>query len=120
MRRILTAIGAAAAFLAIAAATATIGASPDPQVIHLTVHRFAYNKTAITVKKGTPVVIEIASLDVLHGFSLPDFGVRADVEPGKVARVTFTPDKAGDFTYLCDIFCGSGHENVHGILTVTE
>jgi cytochrome c oxidase subunit 2 len=120
MRRILTAIGVAAAFLAIAAATATIGASPDPQVIHLTVHRFAYNKTAIAVKKGTPVVIEIASLDVLHGFSLPDFGVRADVEPGKVARVTFTPDKAGDFTYLCDIFCGSGHENVHGILTVTD
>ena len=120
MRRILIAIGGAVAFLAIAAGTATIGAAPDPQVIHLTVHKFAYNKSAITVKKGTPVVIEIASLDVLHGFSIPDLGVRTDVEPGKVARVTFTPDKAGAFDFLCDIFCGTGHENVHGILTVTE
>ncbi len=120
MRRILTAIGGAVAFLAIAAATATIGAAPDPQVIHLTVHKFAYNKSAVTVKRGTPVVIEIASLDVLHGFSIPDLDVRADVEPGKVARVTFTPDKAGAFDFLCDIFCGSGHENVHGVLTVTE
>ncbi len=120
MRRILTAIGGAVAFVAIAGATATIGAAPDPQVIHLTVHRFAYSKTAITVKKGVPVVIEIASIDVLHGFSIPDLGVRTDVEPGKVARVTFTPDKAGNFDFLCDIFCGSGHENVHGVVTVTD
>jgi cytochrome c oxidase subunit 2 len=52
------------------------------------------------------------------GFSLPDFQTRADIVPGKVTRLRFTPDKAGSFTFLCDIFCGSGHETMNGTLNV--
>ena len=25
-----------------------------------------------------------------------------------------TPTKIGEFTFLCDVFCGSGHENMEG------
>ena len=53
------------------------------------------------------------------GFSVPDFNVRADIVPGQVARVRLTPDKAGTFTFLCDIFCGSGHETMSGTMVVT-
>jgi hypothetical protein len=42
----------------------------------------------------------------------PDFKMRTDVMPGQVARVRFTPDRAGTFIYLSDIFCGSGHEQM--------
>ena len=56
--------------------------------------------------------------DVLMGFSAPDFDTRADIIPGKVARVRLTPDKVGTFTFLCDIFCGSGHENMSGTIVV--
>ena len=88
--------------------------------IKLTAKRFEYNPAQITVKKGTQVVLEISSEDAKHGFNLPDFGVRADIKPGAITRVTFTPDKAGTFSFACDVFCGSGHEDMSGQLTVVE
>jgi cytochrome c oxidase subunit 2 len=51
---------------------------------------------------------------------VPDFKVRAEVVmPGKPTFIRFTPDKTGEFLYLCDVFCGSGHENLEGSLFVT-
>ncbi|HKO08792.1 MAG TPA: cupredoxin domain-containing protein [Alphaproteobacteria bacterium] len=120
MQRTLIAVLGTLAFMAIVAATATIAAPPEPQVVKLTVKKFEYSPRVVTVKKGVPVVIEITSLDRLHGFKLPAFNVRADVNPGEVARVTFTPNEAGEFDFLCDIFCGDGHEDVTGTLVVKD
>jgi len=92
-----------------------VAAAPKERVIKLTVKRFEYSKKEIELKLGQPVVIEITSQDVPHGFSVPDFKVRADVVlPGKMTRVRFTPDRTGTFIYLCDIFCGTDHEKVEG------
>jgi cytochrome c oxidase subunit 2 len=52
------------------------------------------------------------------GFSMPDFDVRADIIPGQVSKLRLVPDKVGTFTFLCDIFCGSGHETMNGTITV--
>jgi cytochrome c oxidase subunit II len=65
-------------------------------------------------------VFEITSLDVPHGFNVPDFRVRADVIPGQVARVGVVPDRVGPFTFRCDVFCGTGHEDLEGVMIVTE
>jgi cytochrome c oxidase subunit 2 len=32
--------------------------------------------------------------------------------------VRLMPDKVGTFTFLCDVFCGSGHETMNGTITV--
>jgi cytochrome c oxidase subunit II len=95
-------------------------ARPAERVIHITAKKFAFTPDTVTAKKGEPLVIEIKSEDVKHGFALPDFNVRASIEPGKTLTVRFTPDKAGQFTFACDIFCGDGHEDMSGTLTVTE
>ena len=89
-------------------------------VIPMTVKRFEYSPREIRLKKGVPVVLEITSLDVPHGFNLPDFGVRADVVPGMPARVRLVPDKTGTFTFHCDVFCGSGHEDLDGTVVVSD
>ena len=39
---------------------------------------------------------------------------------GKFARVRLNPHKVGTFTFLCDIFCGTKHEEMNGRLTVIE
>ena len=52
------------------------------------------------------------------GFSVPDFQARAGIIPRKVAKVSLVPDKEGTFVFLCDIFCGSGHETMNGTMTV--
>ena len=88
--------------------------------ISMTVKRFEYSPREIHLKKGVPVVLEITSLDVPHGFNLPDLGVRADVVPGVPARVRLVPSKVGTFTFHCDIFCGSGHEELDGTIVVTD
>ena len=47
-----------------------------------------------------------------------DLGLRIDVEPGKTAQVRFVPEKAGTFLFHCDIFCGTGHEEMAGTMVV--
>ena len=81
--------------------------------------KFTFTPDKITLKRGVPVVFELTGQDILMGFSIPDFNVRADVVPGQTVRLALTPDKTGTFDFLCDIFCGSGHETMNGTLTVT-
>src|ERR1700686_1497583 len=101
---------------------ATIGlraaAQPEEQVIKILARRFTYTPNKLSLKRGVPVVLELTPADVLMGFSAPDFDVRADVVPGQVARVRLVPDKVGTFTFLCDVFCGSGHETMNGPIPV--
>ncbi len=94
--------------------------SAQEQVIRITAKRFEYTPNQITVKKGVPVVLEITSLDRDHGFKLGEFGLRADVAPGQVTRVRIVPNKAGRFPFHCDVFCGSGHEDMSGELVVVD
>ena len=95
-------------------------AVPEERVIHITAKKFDFSPDSITLKKGEPVVFEISSADREHGFNLRAFGVRTNVSPGKVSRIRFTPDKTGKFTFSCDVFCGDGHEEMTGTVTVTE
>ena len=92
----------------------------DVKVIRINAKKFDFTPNEITVKKGVPVALELTSSDRVHGFSLPDFNLTAKIEPGKVTRVVFTPDKTGEFTFSCNIFCGSGHEDMAGSLIVTD
>lgn len=95
-------------------------ARPAEREIHITAKKFEFTPDAITLKKGEPVVLVVSSEDRKHGFSLRAFGIRADVNPGGTARIRFTPDKAGKFTFSCDVFCGEGHEDMTGTMVVTE
>ena len=90
------------------------------RVIHITAKKFDFSPESITLKKGEPVVFEISSADREHGFNLRAFGLRANVAPGKVTRIRFTPDKTGKFTFSCDVFCGDGHEDMTGTVIVNE
>jgi cytochrome c oxidase subunit 2 len=64
------------------------------------------------------VVFELTTDDALMGFSAPDLGVRADLIPGQVVRLAATAGKPGTYGFLCDIFCGSGHETMGGTIEV--
>jgi len=90
----------------------------DEQVVHISASSFEFKPSEITVKKGVPVVLEIASQDHHHGFRLSEFHLRADIQPGVTEKIRFVPDKSGKFNFLCDVFCGEGHEEMSGTLTV--
>ncbi len=117
-------VAAAVCVAGMAAYTASLFAEraqhTQERVIKMSVKRFEYTPRDVMLKKGVPVVLEITSLDVPHGFNLPDLKVRADILPGQVTRVRLVPDRTGTFTFRCDVFCGTGHEELDGLITVTE
>ena len=77
-------------------------------------------KPVIEVTKGDVVVLKLTSSDVVHGFSLKDFGVYLTdgIEPGKATYVSFTADKIGTFTFSCNAICGDMHKNMQGTVVV--
>lgn len=88
--------------------------------IEVSAKKFAFGPADIRVKKGSRVTVVLISPDFVHGFSVPDFNVRADGIPGKAIEVTFVADRPGKFIYLCDNFCGEDHDKMRGWLIVTE
>jgi cytochrome c oxidase subunit II len=95
-------------------------AQDSENVIEVQAKRFAFTPSEITLKKDVPVVLELTSLDVKHGFNCPGLSLRADISPGKTTTLRFTPKKTGSFSFYCDVYCGEGHEDMTGVLVVTE
>jgi cytochrome c oxidase subunit II len=89
-------------------------------VIEIVAQRFRYTPNEIVLQKGKPARLEFKALDFTHGFTIPDLGIRADLPPGRVTIVRLTPDKAGVYDFLCDNFCGAGHEQMNGKIIVKE
>jgi cytochrome c oxidase subunit 2 len=114
---VLTDLGMTASWRRFAAAAVPAGAE---QVVHMTAKKFEYTPNQITLKKGVPVVLEITALDRDHGFKVPELGVRADLKSGQVTRVRIVPERTGTFEFRCDVFCGSGHEDMSGEIIVVD
>ena len=84
----------------------------------MTAKQWSFEPSEIKVKKGDQVKLTIKSIDVSHGFNLPDFNVDSQLEPNKETVVEFTADRTGTFTFFCNVFCGSGHSSMAGTLVV--
>jgi cytochrome c oxidase subunit II len=92
----------------------------DEQIIHISASSFEFKPSEITVRKGVPVLLELTGKEGHHGFKLAEFHIRVDVKPGVTENIRFVPTKTGKFTFFCDVFCGEGHEDMSGTITVIE
>jgi len=106
--------------LAIGSVGMYVSAQPEEQVIKVIARKFEYTPNVIHLKKNVPVVLEFTSEDVVMGFNVPELKIRTDIIPGKVSRLRIVSDKAGRFVFVCDIFCGSGHEDMTGAIVVSD
>jgi cytochrome c oxidase subunit 2 len=93
-------------------------ANAKGRVIKMEAKKYVYTPNEIVLKKGQPVTLEFTSVDFVHGFKVPDLNIRADLVPGKVTKVQLKADKPGTYEFICDNFCGSGHEDMHGKIIV--
>lgn len=84
----------------------------------LTAKQWEFNPSTITVNKGDTVKLHITSIDVTHGFGMPDFGISETLTPGSTIDIEFVADKRGTFTFACIVVCGSGHGGMNGQLIV--
>lgn len=92
----------------------------SPKHIEVSVKKFAYTPSEITVKKGEPVVLILTSNDVAHGLKFKELNLSTKFDKAKSAKLAFTPEKVGDFVGHCSVFCGAGHGSMTLTLHVTE
>ncbi len=60
-----------------------------------------------------PMIVEIRALvtaaDVIHSWTVPSLGVKADAIPGRLNQLSFTINKPGVFYGQCSEICGANH-----------
>jgi len=95
-------------------------ANDNPKVIEITAKKFEFTPNEITLKKGQPAILRLTSSDRVHGFFSKALKFDTDIPAGKTTDVAITPDTAGDFTIICDHYCGTGHGNMKMKATVVE
>ena len=72
------------------------------------------------LEKNQSYRLHLSSMDWQHGFSLQPVNINLQVVPGYEMVVTMTPDQAGEFTVVCNEFCGIGHHTMLGKIYVKE
>jgi cytochrome c oxidase subunit 2 len=72
----------------------------------------------LTVPLGRPVIVALASRDVVHSFTLNEMRVRQDATPGQVVHTWFTPTAVGHWEIGCSQLCGLGHYRMRGSFAV--
>ncbi|HYL58163.1 MAG TPA: cupredoxin domain-containing protein [Candidatus Acidoferrales bacterium] len=98
----------------------TAHAADEPRVIEIKAKKYEFAPAEITLKKGEPVVLRLTSTDRVHGFMSKPLKIDTDIPNDTTKDVAVTPDTAGDFTVICDHYCGLGHGGMKMKVTVVE
>jgi len=66
------------------------------------------------------VKVNLKSIDVLHGFSVPAFRIKEDMVPMKPNFSWFIAGELGDFDIYCTVYCGLNHSNMMSVVRVVN
>jgi cytochrome c oxidase subunit 2 len=64
---------------------------------------------AAVVPVNAVVRVLLAGDDVIHSWSVPAFGVKTDVVPGRLNETWFKAERVGTYYGQCDQLCGQNH-----------
>ena len=106
-------------------------AAGDPVVVHAEAYQWGWEMsypedgnfttgTEIVVPKDRPVVIEVTSRDVIHGFHVPDLALKVDAMPGQVNTVKTVPYEEGTYQGYCTEYCGVAHSQMYFTVEVVS
>ena len=74
----------------------------------------------LKLRKNQTYRIHISSIDLQHGFSLQPVNMNFQILPGYDHVLTLSPTSAGEFSIICNEFCGIGHHLMTGRILVEE
>ena len=100
----------------------TIGMPQDAPVVKvsMTAQKYEFKPSEVRVPQGSHVILEVESLDVTHGISIPAYGIDAKLPPDRKVTVEFYAKDAGTFPFHCSVFCGMGHMGMRGAIVVEK
>lgn len=76
------------------------------------------NPGTMKLPVGRPVIVDVASKDVIHNLALVPMRAAQDATPGVKAHMWFKPTKPGTWDIICGQLCGPGHAQMKAILEV--
>jgi len=88
------------------------------RIVKIQARRFEFDPGTVVVKAGEKVRLEVTSEDVVHGIRIKDFDINRKLKPGEAETITFATEKPGRHHFQCSIYCGKGHDDMHGELIV--
>jgi len=74
----------------------------------------------LELERGQTYRLHLSSLDLQHGFSLQPININVQVHPGYDHVLTVTPNISGEYTIVCNEFCGLGHHMMMGKILVVD
>jgi plastocyanin len=89
------------------------------QKVTVEAREFAFSPSAITLKKGQPAEITFKNMGTLtHNLTISALNIKTKtIQPGEQDTIQFTPDKTGQFTFMCTV-PGHADKGMKGTLTV--
>lgn len=72
----------------------------------------------LQLQEGETYRLHISSTDIQHGFSVQPMNMNFQVIPGYDFVIEVTPTRAGEYTIICNEFCGIGHHQMIGEIIV--
>ncbi|HLG48660.1 MAG TPA: cytochrome c oxidase subunit II [Reyranella sp.] len=63
---------------------------------------------------GRPILLTLASQDVIHDLYVPALRLKQDVVPGRYTSLWFNADTVGSYRLECSQFCGADHAVMGG------
>lgn len=94
--------------------------APAPGTDAYLVARMWYWYPVLKLRKGETYRLHMSSMDLQHGFSLQPLNMNFQVTPGYDHVLTLTPTSSGEFTVVCNEFCGIGHDRMIGKILVED
>jgi cytochrome c oxidase subunit 2 len=80
--------------------------------------RYGFYPPVVEVPADTPVKFRVASADVLHGFHVPFTNAATMIVPGYVSEINTSFPTEGEYSFLCNEYCGLGHDSMWSRLVV--
>jgi len=72
----------------------------------------------LELEKGKTYKLHLTSMDYNHGFSLQPINMNIQVVPGYEHVIKITPNQSGQYSIVCNEYCGIGHHEMVGRLYV--
>jgi cytochrome c oxidase subunit 2 len=92
--------------------------APNKYEAYILAQTWTFLPNRITVPVGSTVTFYVTSKDVQHGFNLQQTNVNMMVVPGEVSTLTMTFTEPGEYNFVCNEYCGVGHQTMYGTVVV--
>jgi cytochrome c oxidase subunit 2 len=74
----------------------------------------------IVLPEGQDVYFRITADQVLHGFAVPDLGLKQDAIPEQENTIKTVPQATGEYQGYCTEYCGVGHSQMYFTVVVVS